>query len=264
MIPTSQNLERWLRHVNGDQEVPSSGRQKLTEAVELNRAGQEIVNTFGKKEFTAAVGFIDMRGFTRKSFGLPPSQVREVAIPFVSAIIASAAKRDWIVDKTIGDEVMLIRPDFAEDIRLALPELDSGNPLFIEVISLVADLLETFKINRIEEHLSGGFSIGRLVLDRIGISEYAEWTCYGNVVNIAKRLQSVEIPGDTGDSHLIILGASETEVPNIDETLRTWSTTWQYAERLAFVSPEPQKKELIGVGEIAFLASIVELKEKFR
>jgi class 3 adenylate cyclase len=264
MIPTTRSLGQWLRHINGDQAVPVSGRKRLTEAVELNRDGQEIVDTFGNKEFVAAVGFVDMRGFTRRSFGLSPSRVREIASPFVNAVITSAAKRHWIVDKTIGDEVMLILPDFGEDIRLALPELDSGNDLFIEVISLVADLLETFKNARIEEHLSAGFSIGRLVLDRVGTSEYAEWTCYGNVVNIAKRLQCERIPEDKGDSHLLILGANEGEVPDINETLRTWSTIWQSAERLAFVSLELLKKELKGVGEVAFLASIVELKEKYR
>ena len=264
MIPTTQSLEQWLRHINGDQAVPPSGRKRLTEAVELNRAGEKIVNTFGNREFAAAVGFVDMRGFTSKSFGLPPSQVRDVASPFVNAVITSAANRHWFVDKTIGDEVMLIRPDFGEDIRLALPDLAVGNDIFVEVISLVADILGTLKSAGVEEHLSAGFGLGRLILDRIGTSEYAEWTCYGNVVNTAKRLQSVAIPENTGDSHLLVLGASESEVPSINDKLRVWSTICQQVERLAFGSPEPQKKELKGVGVIAFVASTIELKEQYR
>ena len=188
MIPTSEPLEKWLLHIMGQQELkPKEGMRRLTEAVELNREAPKILSTFGNKEFSGVTGFVDMRGFSTKAQGKSPAKVLAIAKPFVDIVIATAKKRQWIVDKTIGDEVMVICPLFSEDVHLSDVGLAYRDDPLIEAVSFVSDILLAFKDNGLEDRLSAGFALGRLIMDRVGTPDYGEWTCYGNVVNTAKR-----------------------------------------------------------------------------
>jgi class 3 adenylate cyclase len=207
MIPTSSPVEKWLLHVVGDQELrPKEGMRRLTEAVELNTEAPQILSTFGRKEFEGMVGFVDMQGFSSHAQGKSPREVLAIAQPFVDAVVDVAKKRQWLVDKTIGDEVMVVCPLYGDDAHLAEVDLLARDDPIIEAANLVSDILVRFRTDHIADHISAGFACGRLLLARVGTSEYGEWTCYGNAVNTAKRLQGVPRPGDANGTHWLLIG----------------------------------------------------------
>jgi class 3 adenylate cyclase len=264
MIPTSEPLQKLLLHIAGHEQLkPKEGRRRLTEAVELNKQAQEIISTYGNKEFRAAVGFVDMRGFSILAQGKSPTEVLAFAKPFVDVVIDIAKKRQWFVDKTIGDEVMVICPLFEEDVRLADVGLAYRDDLLIEAVNFVSDILVAFKDRCIQNRLSAGFALGSLVLGRVGTPDYSEWTCYGNVVNTGKRLQSIPRPESFDDVHWLVMGSSKHECPNIESTLDIWLRIWPATGCLQLLSPQKKIESLKGVGETVFVATGVDLKDGY-
>lgn len=84
MVPTSDALAKWLLHASGQVRLrPRRGMMRLEEAVELNRSGSKIISTFGRKQFGAMIGFIDMHGFSERAKGRSPASVRDIALPFI-------------------------------------------------------------------------------------------------------------------------------------------------------------------------------------
>ncbi len=63
MIPTSQALSHWLLPVSGAIELPRV-LQPLTQAVELNRQGAQMLSKLGKRGLEGRIGLVDMRGFS--------------------------------------------------------------------------------------------------------------------------------------------------------------------------------------------------------
>jgi len=91
IVPTSE-LRAWIRHKAGLERILNTqGFQDLDEAVELSQSGQEFIYSFGNREFRAMVGFIDMRGFTKAAAGKTPAQVRDIAAPFIAAVVNASA-----------------------------------------------------------------------------------------------------------------------------------------------------------------------------
>jgi class 3 adenylate cyclase len=236
----------------------------LSEAVELNKAGKEILSSFGEREFPAMVGFIDMRGFSTAASGKTPAQVRDIAAPFIAAVVKTAAEHECFVDKTIGDEVMVVMPWFDMDTVISdallphrqIPEIDL-TCLFSDLIKELSGTLPTVKF-------SAGFSFGSLILDRVGNDKYGEWTVYGNCVNTAKRLQSREVEDRWSENHVIAIGASLAEKPQYEKTLQTWLQIFEPAQAgpLKLISPIICEEEMKGVGQVAFVHSAVEVRQR--
>lgn len=241
--------------------IPPEGMRSLTEAVELNKEAPRIISTFGNKEFKAAVGFVDMRGFSGKARGMKPSEVYAIAKPFIEKVIRAATKLSWCIDKTIGDEVMVIRPFLEQDAQYALPELVSTYAV-MEVTSFVAKLLLALKANALDDHFTGGFAIGKVMLDRVGVDEFNEWTCYGNTINAAKRLQH-EASEHSESGNVIAVGSLTCELPNIKEQLEVWLQLLPGTERIKLIDASLDQKDLIGVGETIFVQGRVELKDNY-
>lgn len=192
MIATSEAVSKWISHVWGAvQLAPKPGMRRLEEAVDLNRTANEIISTFGNKDFRALVGFLDMRGFSARAKGRRPIEVRDIAAPFVGAVVNAATAHHCFIDKTIGDEVMIVMPSFGWDVALADVGLEVRDPFLLELSELVTDVLIRLSSDMPAVQLSAGFALGPVTLHRVGSAHFAEWTVYGNVVNAAKRLQGV-------------------------------------------------------------------------
>jgi class 3 adenylate cyclase len=263
MIAGSKAIEEWMLHITGERKLDPGDRCLLTEAVDLNQNAQKIISTYGQKEFDATIGFLDMRGFSSKSWGKTPSEILGIVKPFIDSIIEVAGKQHWIIDKTIGDEVMLVCPDIGTDAGLALPELFTRNHSFLEVFNLIADLLVEFRQRSIEDRLTSGFAMGRLCLDKVGTAPYSEWTCYGNAVNTAKRLQSVAAQSNGASSHCLALGASLGDYPEIDKWLDVWEQIFIEVGRVTMVAPARKSESFKGVGMTSYVVSPISLKDGF-
>jgi len=266
MIPTSDSLSKWLLHIAGELQItPIPGRRRLTEAVELNKEGPKIVSTFGKRQFGALVGFIDMRGFTARARGKRPSEVRDIAAPFVSAVVDAATRHKCFIDKTIGDEVMVVMPSFDWDAALSSLDLRVRDPFLMEMGELVVDLIDALSKSLPEVGLSAGFSMGDVVLDRVGSQDYVEWTVYGNSVNAAKRLQAMSTTDSrlpqSRERHYLVTGAIEADMPDWRRELEAWVAAVPDIGRLRLVNPVLRSDEFKGVGRLCYVTSEVSRKD---
>lgn len=263
MIATTRKLEAWCRHKNGTERILNTrGIQDLNEAVELNKAGHEILSSFGKREFPAMVGFIDMRGFSTAANGKTPAQVRDIAAPFIAAVVEVAGRHDCFVDKTIGDEVMVVMPWFDRDTVLSDVQMPNRQIPEMDLSSLFFDLIKELRKRLPAAKFSSGFAFGNLILDQVGSGEYSEWTVYGNCVNAAKRLQSRQACENWVENHVIAIGALASEKPDYERGLKIWIDAIEPAGGgpLKLVSPIIGNEEFKGVGSVAFIHSAIEMR----
>jgi len=263
MIATSRKLEAWSRHkVGTDRILNTQGIQDLNEAVELNKSGQAILSSFGNREFRAMVGFIDMRGFSKAASGKTPAQVRDIAAPFISAVVEVAARHECFVDKTIGDEVMVVMPWFDRDTVLSDVRMPDRQIPEIDLSCLFSDLIKELRKCLPAARFSAGFAFGNLILDRVGSDEYAEWTVYGNCVNAAKRLQSRQACEHWAGHNVIAVGALESEKPEYQKELQTWIQIEPVGGPLRLLSPIVGTEEFKGVGLVSFIHAAVEPRQE--
>ncbi|WP_207568402.1 adenylate/guanylate cyclase domain-containing protein [Mycolicibacillus trivialis] len=73
---------------------------------------------------SAAVGFIDITGFTRLTRGLSSAELAALLEPFESIVLECALAHGGKVIKNLGDEVMFIAPDAAAAAEIALGSLE--------------------------------------------------------------------------------------------------------------------------------------------
>jgi class 3 adenylate cyclase len=241
--------------------LPVPGRRPLEEAVDLNRDGARVISTFGKRRFAALIGFIDMRGFSERARGKPPAEVRDLAAPFVAATVDVARRHRCFIDKTIGDEVMVVMPSFGRDVGLSSLNLRVRNPLLLEMGELIVDLIEAMSACLPGVGFAAGFSMGDVVLDRVGSQDYGEWTVYGNSVNAAMRLQSMPIRdsalSECKERHWLVTGAIEADEPEWKGELKAWVGVVPSVGRLRLVNPVLESNEFKGVGLMCYVATEV-------
>src|ERR1051326_7178112 len=244
MIATSPALAAWAEHIAGHKRIAPPlirSPMEIGAGKEYTEDSDPIIDSFGRKTFEAAVGFVDMRGFSELAFGKTPTEVRAIAAPFVAIVIDCATKYQCFIDKVIGDEVMLVMPVFSVEV-LSAPtgygEFNSRrvNGCLDSVSDLLGDLVQTTNRSLPQVGFSSGFALGPVLLDQIGTDAHSEWTVYGNSVNGAKRLQSLPARDAAGTSkYRTVVGAVENERPRFRRELDWWVETqsWRSAKLVA-------------------------------
>jgi len=264
MIPLTKESKQLLDHIFGINELPlKKGKKMLTEAVNLDNESTTIISTFGKKEFSAITGFIDMRGFSTKAKGKPPIEVLEIAKPFVDVIIEVAKNRHWIIDKTIGDEVMVICPfsnyDDISNLHVNLPRVQN---YIEETFYFVSELIKAINNRNYDYAFSCGFATGKIILDQVGATGFCEWTCYGNSINTAKRLACIDTPPEIKNNHWFVMGSSEYDNPYFSEEINVAVNCLNNGlGKLELLSPIIEFEELKGVGKVSYVKSCVNLSK---
>lgn len=251
MKATSLELENLLAHLSGQRPLTSVIERQIFGAG--GGAGKreplpaDFLDSFGKKEFFAGVCFIDMRGFSDLARDKSPSEVRALVAPFIGSVVRAATFLKCFVDKTIGDEVMLVMP-ITGVVQHHSPLEYSGR--------LLAQILWELHRDAPQTAFSAGMAFGTLLLDEIRTESYSEWTVYGNCVNGAKRLQSLPDSafGDSANSlYRAAIGAVEFEMPHFEEELKSWL-------KLRLPPPElhgarVDVQALKGVGRMSYMAA---------
>ncbi len=131
----------------------------------------------------AAIGFIDLVGFTSLSNVASPAELIATIEHFEQRAFETAAHHGGRIVKSIGDEVMIIatRPNVVAAIALDLVSGSGGDPSVAP---------------------RGGISAGQ-VLFRLG--DY-----YGPVVNLAARLAAEAVPGEVLSDQAAAFGPGVT------------------------------------------------------
>ncbi len=142
----------------------------------------------GGTKQTATVFFSDIRGFTGMSEELTAEQVVEMLNEYMTAMVSEITIHKGVVDKYVGDAIMAIwgapipKPD------------DTWNA--VKACLAMRLKLAVFNEDRIAKgkkpvKIGMGLHCGELIAGNIGSSEKMEYTCIGDTVNTASRIESM-------------------------------------------------------------------------
>jgi adenylate cyclase len=140
----------------------------------------------GGKRVRGSVLFADIRGFTPLVESQPPEETIELLNTYYTLMFNAIAGHGGIVSLMIGDGLMAI---FGAPLPLA-DHCDSAVRAALEMIELI-DLfnVDQSAAGKPQIHLGVGIASGEMVAGYTGTNERATYTCIGDTVNLASRLE---------------------------------------------------------------------------
>jgi class 3 adenylate cyclase len=141
----------------------------------------------GGKRVRASVLFCDIRGFTTLAEREPPEESIELLNTWYTLMFDAINSHGGIVSVMMGDGLMAI---FGAPV--ALPDHES------QAVRAALEMIETMELFGEERQRAGkaplrigiGIASGDMVAGYAGTNERATYTCIGDVVNLASRLES--------------------------------------------------------------------------
>ena len=140
--------------------------------------------------------FADICNFTRLADLLPAERVVRLLDQYFDAMTAAAAAHQAMIDKLIGDAIMLVYGVPHTQGDEALRALDTAGAMH----RAFAALLERWKTTlpaRLRLGLAVGCASGEAVLAHIGSAARMDYTLIGRPVNLAARLTAAAGHGET-------------------------------------------------------------------
>ncbi len=189
MDELAARIESILRRTKETERMRSLFARYTSDAVveELLRTGQ-VVLTGEKRDVT--VVFADIRNFTALSETLPPEQVMTLLNDVLGRLGDAVLAWGGTLDKFLGDGLMAVfgapitrDDDAARAIQAALQMLDSVRQRNAEVGGPALEV-------------GIGVNSGVVVAGSLGSARHTEYTCIGDVVNVAARLCALAGPGE--------------------------------------------------------------------
>jgi adenylate cyclase len=142
--------------------------------------------SLGGKRVRGSVLFADIRGFTPLVESQPPEETIELLNTYYTLMFNAIAGHGGIVSLMIGDGLMAIF-----GAPLPLPDhCDSAVRAALEMI----ELIDLFNVDRKaagkpQIRIGVGIASGEMVAGYTGTNERATYTCIGDTVNLASRLE---------------------------------------------------------------------------
>jgi len=153
------------------------------------------------RKLTDTILFADLSGFTSVSEKMPPGELLGWLNTFMESMSNIIMEHGGIIDEFIGDGLKAdfgvpiprnspdeIRKDAVNAVKCALEmerELDRLN-----------DVWRTETLPNVRMRI--GITTGEVVAGSLGSSRRLQYTTIGDTVNIASRLESLELPADLG------------------------------------------------------------------
>lgn len=154
--------------------------QSIANAAQEIRAGQAA-------ERNAAVIFLDIRGFTRFSMSVPPTEVVRVLTSFHARIVPAVIANNGVVDKFLGDGVMITFGAVEPSGTAAADAMRALETLLEEADHWQRDLQRAG--HRMPLHVNAALAVGPIVFAAIGDDNRLEYTVIGEAVNLAAKLE---------------------------------------------------------------------------
>ena len=141
----------------------------------------------GGKRVTASVMFADIRGFTAMVELQSPEETIELLNTYYALMFDAISHHGGVVNQMIGDGLMAI---FGAPLPLAEPELAA--------VRVALDMIETIALFNQERtaldkkpiRIGVGIATGDVVAGYTGTADRATYTCIGDTVNLAARLEA--------------------------------------------------------------------------
>lgn len=141
----------------------------------------------GGREAAATVMFCDIRGFTSLVETRPPEEVIELLNTYYTLMFAAINGHGGVVNQMIGDGLMAVfgapqpLPAAGQCALLAA----------VEMVEMVAQFsAEQRAAGRPEIRIGVGVASGQVVAGYTGTRQRATYTCIGDTVNVAARLEA--------------------------------------------------------------------------
>jgi len=141
----------------------------------------------GGRRITGSVMFADIRGFTSLVESQPPEETIELLNTWYTLMFEAISAQGGVVNQMIGDGLMAIfgaplsLPDHAAAaVRAALD--------MVEMIQLLD--AEREQAGKRVLHIGIGIATGEMVAGYTGTQQRATYTCIGDTVNLAARLEA--------------------------------------------------------------------------
>ena len=152
-------------------------------AADLEQSGFAI----GGRRVRASVMFVDIRDFTPLAESQPPEETIELLNNYYALMFDAIAGQGGIVTLMIGDGLMAVF-----GAPLALPEHEvQAVRAAQEMIELIALFNEERKaLGRAPIRLGIGIASGDMIAGYAGTKARATYTCIGDIVNLASRIES--------------------------------------------------------------------------
>jgi adenylate cyclase len=175
----AKNSEEKIRHIF-QKYVPG----EIIDEV-LKTKGQNLL--LGKKQ-TTTILFSDIRSFTTISEKLSAEELVRSLNTYFNIMVGIIIEHKGIIDKFIGDAIMSI---------FGAPVLHDDDPLQAVITGLeMLKSLEGFnrkqvKMGRPVFRIGIGLNTGEVVVGNIGSNQKLDYTCIGDAVNLASRLEGL-------------------------------------------------------------------------
>lgn len=195
-------LKEKYRHVLAQVTDKDVAERLLEGAIEL-----------GGEDREATVLFCDIRGFTTLAEHMQPSSVIRLLNKHMTALTEVVYRHHGVVDKFVGDEIMVI---------FGVPRSYGDDALNAVRCAQEMHRIRT-ALNRGAEHpihMGIGIATGHMVAGCMGSSDRMNYTVVGSKVNLASRLcsmaQSGEIILDSQTYEVVASHISVKEVQSVD------------------------------------------------
>lgn len=161
-------------------------RKTLSADVEKELMSTQQV-TLGGTVADATIMFVDIRGFTTLSEGMPPSKVVEMLNEYMSMADRVIQRHYGFVSKFIGDGILALFGMTRNQAQAPLNAVQAGLGLLEEL-----QKLNEARRNRAEREIRIGVGIntGEVLKGNVGSEQRLEFTVIGEQVNLAARLCS--------------------------------------------------------------------------
>jgi adenylate cyclase len=152
-------------------------------AQDLQRSGFAL----GGKRIRASVMFSDIRGFTTLAESQPPEETIELLNTYYTLMFDAIAGHGGIVSHMAGDGLMAIF-----GAPLPLPDhCDAAVRAALEMIEMMGLFnVERRSAGKPEIRIGIGIASGEMVAGYTGTNDRATYTCIGDTVNLASRLEA--------------------------------------------------------------------------
>jgi len=220
-------------------EERESIRKTLRKFVDKDIADELLKNPdkvkLGGERKKVTVLFADIRGFTQMSENMPPEEVVALLNNHYSNILPIIDIYGGVLDKFIGDAIMVtFGTPFTKDDD-ALRAVKAG----LMIRDIRRGLNEKLVIEGKEPiHMGIGINTAYVVAGNIGSEERMEYTVLGDVVNIAARIEGL----------------------SIDEDIIITEDTYKEVMDLVIISQEKEKFALKGKSKPVTVYTVVDLK----
>lgn len=143
--------------------------------------------SLGGQLVEAAVLFSDIRGFTTITEAQPPAATIELLNDYYSLMFEAINSRGGVVNQIVGDGIMALfgAPAPVEDpARCAVQAA-------VEMIEMIQYFNQQQAIlGRVQIHIGIGIATGQVIAGYTGTMQRATYTCVGDTVNLAARLEA--------------------------------------------------------------------------